>query len=194
MALITLQELKEEAKTPRRGYTLTQQGNIPGYSDTILTQEIQKAQSYIQKKSGRIFTEKTFTQKETNITKSMIFLQYSPITEIMEFKINNIAVDENSYDLDSQHGIIEFDNVQYEFGYTITYKASEDPQSDYYITAKDICMDLIFARLQKPGDEKDVKSYKDGDFSVTYEEKDPMQEIYAMIKGIEKPVIDVIEV
>jgi len=186
MALITLQEVKDEAATPRRQLTIT------GYSDAILTKEIAKAQAEIERKSGRVFTEKSFTETEINRYSSMIFLKKSPVTEITEFKINDVTVDEDEYHLDSKTGIIEFDNVR-EFDYSITYKACEDPASDVYLIAQDICMDLVFFNLQKAGDGKDIKSEKDSNYAVTYEDKDPKTKINDRIKEFEKPVIDIID-
>lgn len=187
MALVTLSDVKAEAATPRRSLDIT------SYNDAILTKEIAKAQSKIEKQTGRVFTEKEFTQSEINFYSSMIFLRKSPITSITEFKINNSDVEESEYQLNPETGIIEF-NIAKEFDYTITYKACEDISSDAYLIAQEICMDLVFMNLQKPSDGKDIKSYKDGNFSVTYEENDPQIEIDKKIKILEKPVMDVIGV
>lgn len=188
MALITVQELKDEAQTPRRDLDLN------GYSKEILTKEINKAQAEIERGSGRVFTEKTFTQSEINRYSSMIFLKKSPVTEITEFKINNADVQESEYNLDIETGIIEFDwSTAKEFNYTITYKACENEDSDAYLIAQDICMDLVFINLQKPSDGKDIKSEKDVNYSVTYEDKDPLSKIKDRIKDLEKPVMEVID-
>lgn len=186
MALLTIQEIKDEANTPRRNLTITD------YTDPILTKEINTAQAEIERKTGRVFSEKSFTQSEINRYSSIISLKKSPVTEITEFKINDVTVDESEYHLNPVTGIIEFDDVK-DFDYSITYKACEDPLSDVYLIAQELCMDIVFMKLQKPSDGKDIKSEKDANYSVTYENKDPRDDINGRIKELEKPVMDIIE-
>jgi len=83
--------------------------------------------------------------------------------------------------------MIEFTNDEpYTFDYSVTYNVYEDVDSDIYLEAQDICMDLVFVKLQTPTDGQDIKSFKDADFSVSYEQDSPMDNINKRISSIRK--------
>lgn len=181
MALITVDELREESNLPSRNIDLS------NYSDVQLQRKIDWVTSYIQKGSSRYFAETIFTQSEVEYYGSSIFLEKTPVTSIETFKINGRDVEEDTYILHRETGEIEFINTNpREFTYTITYIVSEDPEGDITMEAMDICMDLIFIKLRAPTGGSDIKSFKSGNTTVNYEQDDPMDEIDKRIAAIKK--------
>jgi len=181
IGLITVTELREESLLPLRDFDLSD------YTDAQLQKKIDWATAYIQKESKRYFTETEFTQSEIGYYGSAIFLENTPVTEITNFTIGGANIDADTYNLHSETGMIEFTNDEpYTFDYSVTYNVYEDVDSDIYLEAQDICMDLVFVKLQTPTDGQDIKSFKDADFSVSYEQDSPMDNINKRISIIRK--------
>lgn len=67
-------------------------------------------------------------------------------------------------------------------GSTIDF-TNEDPTSDLFLEAADICMELVFNRLKSSKDGGDVKQLKEGDVTYTYDETST-----TTMKGLDKRI------
>jgi hypothetical protein len=61
---------------------------------------------------------------------------------------------------------------------------NEDPTSDLYLEAADICMELVFNKLKSSENGGDVKQLKEGDVTLTYDEETST----TTMKGIDKRI------
>lgn len=180
MTLITLAELKAEATLPTRNISLT------GWSDAQLQDRIDWAISYIQRESNRIFTDTTYTKTDEDHHRSSIYLHPTPIKSIETFTIDEVEVDEDTYTLNTSTGKIAFTTDPLgEYDYSITYIVCED-NTDIINIAKDICMDIVFAKLDGSFDEDDdISSIKSGNSQISYS-KSTKQKIDSKIASITK--------
>ncbi len=60
---------------------------------------------------------------------------------------------------------------------------NEDPTSDLFLEAADICMELVFNKLKSSKNGGDVKQLKEGDVTYTYDETST-----TTMKGIDKRI------
>ncbi|OPX61197.1 MAG: hypothetical protein A4E25_00034 [Methanobacterium sp. PtaB.Bin024] len=181
MVLITLTQLQDEAALPRRDVDLSD------WSDAQLQSEIDWATSYIQRESNRLFTDTEYTQtNDEPHSGSYIYLKVTPIKSIETFTIDEVEVDEDTYTLNTSTGKIAFTTDPLgEYDYSITYIVCED-NTDIINIAKDICMDIVFAKLDGSFDEDDdISSIKSGNSQISYS-KSTKQKIDSKIASITK--------
>jgi predicted RNase H-like nuclease (RuvC/YqgF family) len=178
MVLITLEELKAEAAI--REITLPD-------NDTYLEGKIDWATSHIQRESNRLFTDTEYTQSDEDYDRQSIYLHVTPVKSIETFTIDEVEVDEDTYTLNTSTGRVRLTTEPLgKYTYSITYIVCET-DADIIAEARDICMDLVFVKLQAP-DRQDVKQLKEGDVTFTYTENNPstMTGINRRISGIKK--------
>lgn len=60
---------------------------------------------------------------------------------------------------------------------------NEDTESDLFLEAADICMELVFNKLKSSSVGGDVKQIKEGDVTFTYDENSS-----SMMKGLDKRI------
>lgn len=177
MVLITLEELKAEAAI--REITLPD-------NDTYLEGKIDWATSHIQRESNRLFTDTEYTQSDEDYDRQSIYLHVTPVKSIETFTIDEVEVDEDTYTLNTSTGKIAFTTDPLgEYDYSITYIVCED-NTDIINIAKDICMDIVFAKLDGSFDEDDdISSIKSGNSQISYS-KSTKQKIDSKIASITK--------
>jgi predicted RNase H-like nuclease (RuvC/YqgF family) len=176
MALITLTELKAEATI--REITLPS-------SETYLQEKINWAISHIQIESNRVFTDTIYTQSDEDHDCQSIYLKATPVKSIETFTIDGVEVEETEYKLNSSTGRVRLTTEPTgEYSYSITYTVCET-DADIIAEAKDICMDLTFAKIDGSYDEDDISSMKSGNSQISFS-KTPKQKIDNRIAGIAK--------
>jgi predicted RNase H-like nuclease (RuvC/YqgF family) len=160
MALITVEELKAEATI--REITLPS-------SETYLQEKINWAISHIQIESNRVFTDTIYTQSDEDHDCQSIYLHATPIKSIETFTIDGVDVEETEYKLNSSTGRVRLTTEPTgEYSYSITYTVCET-DADIITEAKDICMDLTFAKIDGSYDEdEDISSMKSGNSQISY--------------------------
>jgi len=191
MPLLTVEDVQDEATLPERNVDLTD------YTDNQLEKKIASAQAYIEEYTGRVFDETIITgEQHFTIVKNRIQLNKSPVISVERVMINDSEYT-GSFILNKQLGIINLDTNynsynQFDVGYAddfyaeIDYTISENTNSNTYIRASDICMDLFFINLNKSSDGQNIKSVKDSNFSVTYEQDDPIDNINKELDKLKK--------
>jgi hypothetical protein len=180
MVLITVAELKAEATI--REITLPT-------GDPYLQGKIDWATSYIQRESNRLFTDTEYTQTSPDHDCPKIFLKATPVKSIEEFTIDEVAVDEDTYTVNSSTGVITFDTDPIgEYSYSVTFIVCED-DGDIINIAKDICYDLTFAKIDGSFDvDDDISSMKSGNSQISFS-KSTKQKIDSRIADIKKTEI-----
>jgi hypothetical protein len=160
MALITLTELKAEATI--REITLPD-------NDTYLEGKIDWATSHIQRESNRLFTDTEYTQSDEDYDRQSIYLHVTPVKSIETFTIDEVEVDEDTYTLNTSTGRVRLTTEPLgEYTYSITYIVCET-DADIIAEARDICMDLTFAKIDGSYDEdEDISSMKSGNSQISY--------------------------
>jgi hypothetical protein len=169
MVLLTIAEVKAEATS--RGVDLT------NYTDIQITGLISDSQAYIEKGTGRAFGSTTEEKGFHKITTTSVLLK-RPIIGITKIIINNVEKDLTTFDyfIDKTSGILELDGLKPVFhvplepyNLVVEYTRGNVEGDNEYTLAKGICLDLLFIGLENSdNNNKDVQSFKDGDFSITY--------------------------
>lgn len=177
MVLITLEELKAEAAI--REITLPD-------NDTYLEGKIDWATSHIQRESNRLFTDTEYTQSDEDYDRQSIYLHVTPVKSIETFTIDEVEVDEDTYTLNTSTGRVRLTTEPLgEYTYSITYIVCET-DADIIAEARDICMDIVFAKLDGSFDEDDdISSIKSGNSQISYS-KSTKQKIDSKIASITK--------
>ena len=157
MALVTPTELDERA--------LEEGVDLSGYSDARLEELIMIAEAELLVQTGRKYTNEIVSDEKIRWTGRVILLKHYPLNpKTVTLTINNDTV--TNYTINPLNGIIYL-NGRYTkpYDYTATYTLIAP---DDVSLAKSVCMDLTLQLVTD--DDKEIRSYSDGDLSITYNE------------------------
>lgn len=159
MELITVTEVQEVAN--ERNIDLT------GYSDERLEDLISIAQADLEAQTGRRFTADTVTETILQQSGQVIPLKHYPLDpDTLTLTLDGDAT--TDYTIDQDHGIIYLSSKPFS-DYTVVAVYTLTNPRDIAL-ARQVCIDLTLQLVTDDG-EKEIRSYSDGDLSITYTDK-----------------------